>query len=104
MFRGGLPNAKGIFFLLFCINTPIVSQEDLDIAKGVAFKLSSLIKKREDHNLNICGAIFSKNKCMISTGNDLGNIIDDNSNKILLPLIPKINIKELIIINNLIKS
>ena len=30
----------------------------------------------------------------MSTGNDLGNIIDDNSNKMLLPLIPKINIKK----------
>ena len=88
MFRGGLPNAKGIFFLLFCINMPIVSQEDLDTVKGVAFKSSSL-KKREDHNLNICGTIFSKNKCIMSTGNDLGNTIDDNSNKMLLPLIPK---------------
>jgi len=28
-------------------------------------------------------------------GNDLGNIIDDNSNKMLLPLIPKINIKRI---------
>jgi hypothetical protein len=26
----------------------------------------------------------------MSIGNDLGNIIDDNSNKMLLPLIPKI--------------
>jgi hypothetical protein len=25
----------------------------------------------------------------MSIGNDLGNLIDDNSNKILLPLIPK---------------
>ena len=90
MFLGVLPNANDIIFLLFCINTPIVSQEDLDIVKEVVFKSSSL-KKREDHNLNICGAIFSKNKCIISIGNDLGNLIDDNSNKILLPLIPKIN-------------
>jgi len=37
--------------------------------------------------------MFSKNKCIISTGNDLGNLIDDNSNKILLPLIPKIKNK-----------
>jgi len=57
--------------------------------KGVAFKLSSL-KNRPDHNLNICGAIFSKNKCIISTGKNLGNLIDDNSSKILLPFIPKI--------------
>jgi hypothetical protein len=89
---GGLPSAKGIFFLLLCINTPIASQEDLDIIKGVLFKSSSL-KKRDDHNLNICGAIFSKNKCIISTGNDLGNLIDVNSNKMLLPLIPKIKYK-----------
>jgi hypothetical protein len=68
--------------------------------KGVAFKLSSL-KKRADHNLNICGALFSKNKCIISMGNDLGNLIDDNSNKILLPLIPKVKYKnKLYVINN----
>ena len=90
MFLGSLPNANGIIFLLFCINTPIVSQEDLNIVKGVVFKSSSL-KKHEDHNLNICGAIFSKNKCIISMENDLGNLIDDNLNKILLPLVPKIN-------------
>jgi len=30
---------------------------------------------------------------MISMGNDLGNLIDDNSNKILLPLIPEIKYK-----------
>ena len=72
---------------------PIVSQEDFDIVNEVVFKSSSL-KKREDHNLNICGAIFSKNKCMISMGNDLENLIVNNSNKILLPLIPKINIKK----------
>jgi len=83
---------KVFFLLLLCINIPIVSQEDLDIVKGVVFKSSSL-KKRDDHNLNICGAIFSKNKCMISTGNDLGNLIDVNSNKMLLPLIPKIKYK-----------
>ena len=90
IFREGLPNDKGIFFLLFCICTPIASQEDFGIIKGVAFKLSSL-KKWEVHNLNICGAIFSKNKCIISTGKDLGNLIDDNSNKMLLPFIPKLN-------------
>jgi len=27
-------------------------------------------------------------------GNDLGNLIDDNSNKILLPLIPEIKINK----------
>jgi hypothetical protein len=91
MFQGGLPNAKGIFFLLFCINTPIISQEGFGIVKRVVFKLSSL-KKREDHSLNICGATFSKNKCIISIGNDLGNLIDDNSNKILFPLIPGIKL------------
>jgi len=30
---------------------------------------------------------------MISMGNDLGNLIDNNSNKILLPLIPEIRNK-----------
>ena len=67
---------------------PIVSQEVFGIIKGALFKSLSL-KNWLDHNLNICGAIFSKNKCIMSTGNDLGNMIDDNSNKMLLPLIPK---------------
>ena len=62
------------------------------MVKEVVFKLSSL-KKREDHSLNICGAIPSKNKCIISMGNDLGNLIDDNFNKILSLLIPKIKYK-----------
>ncbi len=31
-------------------------------------------------------------------GNDLGNLIDDNSNKMLLPLIPKIKYKKNLII------
>jgi len=30
---------------------------------------------------------------MISIGNDLGNLIDNNSNKMLLPLIPEIKNK-----------
>jgi hypothetical protein len=30
---------------------------------------------------------------MISTGNDLGNLIDDNSNKTLSPLIPEVKNK-----------
>ena len=80
---------KGICFLLFCINVPIEFQEDFDIIKEVWFKSLSL-KKWADHNLNICGATFSKNKCIISIGNDLGNLINDNSNKILFPFIPKI--------------
>ena len=92
MFWGGLLNTKGIFFLLFSINLPIISQEGFGIVKGIVFKPSSL-KKWEDQSLNICGAIPSKNKCMISMGNDLGNLIDDNSNKILLPLIPEIKYK-----------
>lgn len=79
--------------MLFCICIPIVSQEDFDIAKGALFRLLSL-KKRPVHNLNICGATFSKNKCIISTGKDLGNLIDDNSNKMLLPFIPKLNNKK----------
>ncbi|TLY03945.1 MAG: hypothetical protein E6K87_03935 [Thaumarchaeota archaeon] len=61
--------------------------------KGVAFKFSSL-KKRADHNLNICGATFSKNKCIISIGKDLGNLMDFSSDKILLPFIPKIKFKK----------
>ena len=89
----------GIFFLLACICIPISSQEDFGILKGVAFKLSSL-KKREVHNLNICGAMFSKNKCIILIGKDLGKLIDDNSNKMLAPFISKIKFTKKLLLNN----
>jgi hypothetical protein len=32
--------------------------------------------------------IFSKNRCMISIGNDRGNFVDLSSKSILRPLIP----------------
>src|SRR5271154_6816927 len=35
------------------------------------------------------GAIFLKKRCIMSTGNERGNLIEDNSNKILFSLIPK---------------
>ena len=88
MLRGGLPKSNGIVFLFFSISLPISFQNDLDKIKGIElFKVSSL-KNRSLHNLNICDATFSKNKCMISTGKDLGNSIESNSKRILFPFIP----------------
>ena len=67
---------------------PISSQDDLDKTKGIElFKVSSL-KNRPLHNLNICGATFSKNRCIISIGNDLGKLKESNSKRILFPFIP----------------
>lgn len=97
MLRGGLPKSNGIFFLLFCISLPISSQDDLDKTKGIElFKVSSL-KNRPLYNLNIYDATFSKNKCIISTGKDLGNSIESNSKRILFPCIPIKKINNLII-------
>ena len=97
MLRGGLPKSNGIFFLLFSISMPISFQDDLDKTKGIElFKVSSL-KNLLLHNLNICSATFSKNKCMISTGKDLGNSIESNSKRILFPFIPIKKINNLII-------
>jgi polysaccharide pyruvyl transferase WcaK-like protein len=63
------------------------------MTKGALFKSSSL-KKQPVYNLNICGTIFSKNKCIISIGKDLGKLIDDNSNKMLLLFIPNFKYKK----------
>ena len=76
---------------------PISFQDDLGKTKEIElFKVLSL-KNRPLHNLNICGATFSKNKCMISTRKDLGNSIESNSKRILFPFIPIKKINNLII-------
>src|SRR5215217_6849214 len=97
MLRGGLLKSNGILFLLFFISMSISFQDDLDKTKGIElFKVSSL-KNRSLHNLNICDIIFSKNKCMISTGKVLGNSLESNSKRILFPFIPIKKINNLII-------
>ena len=86
--REGLPNSNRIFFLFSFIFWPISSQEDFGKMKGSIFELS--LKNWLLHNLNICDATFSKNRCIISMGKNLRNSIDCNSNKMLFSLIPKI--------------
>ncbi len=74
---------------MFFIILLIVFQKDFNIIKKVWFKLSFL-KKWVNYNLNIYDAIFLKNKCIISIGNNLENLIDNNLNKIFFSFIFKI--------------
>ena len=66
---------------------PISSYEDFNKTKGIEI-LWSFLKNQPAHNLNICDATLSKNRYIISIGNDLGKLKESNSKRILFPFIP----------------